>query len=251
MRMSDGLEMLEIGGEAFGQRMMLNPVLVWDEESSVLIDTGMPGQFEQIRREIEKAGVPISSLQAVILTHQDIDHIGNLPDLLQEAGGRAKSYAHKLEKPYIEGERPLMKTDPKHMDEETKKAMPQALLAILEHPPKAKIDRELEDGMELPFCGGIRVIATPGHTAGHISLYLKKSKTLITGDALVSSEGVLQPPVPRVTPDMKQAIKSLEKFLDYDIDRVICYHGGVSEGDPKERIREIIAKDKLVTYRQK
>ncbi|MFT0825294.1 MBL fold metallo-hydrolase [Bacillus swezeyi] len=94
--------------------------------------------------------------------------------------------------------------------------------------------------MELPFCGGIQVITTPGHTDGHISLYLKKSKTLITGDALGCSEGILQPPIPKVTPDMKQAVQSLEKLLAFDINRVICYHGGAVEGAPKERIREIM-----------
>lgn len=41
MRLSDGLEMLELGSEAFGHKIVLNPVLVWDEEDAVLIDTGM------------------------------------------------------------------------------------------------------------------------------------------------------------------------------------------------------------------
>ncbi|MEC1262459.1 MBL fold metallo-hydrolase [Bacillus swezeyi] len=240
MRLSDGLEMLELGSEAFGHKIVLNPVLVWDEEDAVLIDTGMPGQLDQILKGLSGTGISLGMLKAVVLTHQDIDHIGNLPDLLQEADGRAKSYAHKLEKPYIEGERPLLKTDPGKIDDETKQALPKDLLTIYENPPKAKIDRLLEDGMELPFCGGIQVIATPGHTDGHISLYLKKSKTLITGDALVCSEGILQPPIPKVTPDMKQAVQSLEKLLPFDINRVICYHGGAVEGDPKERIREIM-----------
>ncbi|MFN2745874.1 MULTISPECIES: MBL fold metallo-hydrolase [Bacillus] len=244
MRISDGVEMLELESEAFGQKAALHPVLVWDEEDAVLIDTGMPGQLGQLRLALEQCDVPFKMLKAVVLTHQDIDHIGSLPGILQEAEG-VKSYAHKLEKPYIEGERPLFKTDPKQMSDEEKKALPKDLLAIFANPPKARVDCLLEDGMELPFCGGIQVISTPGHTEGHVSLYLKKSKTLITGDALVCAEGRLQPPIPRVTPDMKQAIKSLEKLLAFDIKTVICYHGGAAIGDPKKRIREIIHQASL------
>ena len=49
------------------------------------------------------------------------------------------------------------------------------------------VDRIVEDGEELPFCGGITVIHTPGHTPGHICLYIGQNKTLIAGDALFKS----------------------------------------------------------------
>ena len=46
-----------------------------------VIDTGFPGQIEDIQ-EMEKVGVSFDKLKVVILTHQDIDHIGSLPELL-------------------------------------------------------------------------------------------------------------------------------------------------------------------------
>lgn len=49
---------------------------------AVLIDTGFPGQIEDIQVEMEKVGVSFDKLKVVILTHQDIDHIGSLPELL-------------------------------------------------------------------------------------------------------------------------------------------------------------------------
>ena len=45
---------------------------------AVLIDTGFPGQIEDIQVEMEKVGVSFDKLKVVILTHQDIDHIGSL-----------------------------------------------------------------------------------------------------------------------------------------------------------------------------
>ena len=69
---------------------------------AVLIDTGFPGQFEDIQVEMERVGVSFDKLKVVILTHQDIDHIGSLPELL-EGVSDIKVYAHELDKPYIEG----------------------------------------------------------------------------------------------------------------------------------------------------
>ena len=44
--------------------------------------------------------------------------------------------------------------------------------------------RALTDGELLPVAGGLRVVHTPGHSPGHISLLLESTRTLITGDAL-------------------------------------------------------------------
>lgn len=242
MNISNGVAMLELEFEAFGSRAVLNPSLVWDDEAAVLIDTGMPGGLEQIRTAMSKAGVSFDKLTAVILTHQDLDHIGSLPEMLQETNGRIKVYAHELDKPYIEGTLPLIKTDPGRMgkvleflpEEQRRKA-----LALCENPPKAKVDITLADGQELPYCGGIRVIFTPGHTPGHISLYLKKSKTLVAADAMVSMDGKLQGPIQQTTLDMNEANRSLQKFVDFDIESVICYHGGLSNVDVREQLRNI------------
>ncbi|CAM5475952.1 MBL fold metallo-hydrolase OS=Lysinibacillus sphaericus OX=1421 GN=LS41612_16070 PE=4 SV=1 [Lysinibacillus sphaericus] len=85
------------------------PTLLWDQDMAVLIDTGFPGQMEDLRVAIDKIGVAFDNIQVVILTHQDIDHIGNLPDILQNDGSNMKVYAHELDKPYIQGDFPLLK----------------------------------------------------------------------------------------------------------------------------------------------
>ncbi|MBJ8192934.1 MBL fold metallo-hydrolase, partial [Bacillus cereus] len=82
---------------------MIHPILLWDQEMAVLIDTGLPGQMEDLRVAMEKVGVSFDQLKAVILTHQDVDHIGSLPEILQECGSHIKVYAHELDKPYIQG----------------------------------------------------------------------------------------------------------------------------------------------------
>ena len=101
------------------------------------------------------------------------------------------------------------------------------------------MDKTIEDGEELPFCGGIQVIFTPGHTTGHICLYLKKYKTLVAGDAMNVIDGELSGPNPQFTYNMKEAVNSLKKLSKYDINSVICYHGGVYSQNVNQRIIEL------------
>jgi glyoxylase-like metal-dependent hydrolase (beta-lactamase superfamily II) len=245
VKIANGVEMLELQVEAFGNRAILNPTLVWDDETAILIDAGLPGELKQIRAAMSRAGVSFEKLKAVILTHQDIDHIGSLPEILQESNGRIEVYAHELDKPYIEGAMPLIKFNPSSMagllqslpEEERRK-----VLAACENPPKAKVDKTLADGHELPYCGGIEVIYTPGHTPGHISLYLKQSKTLVAGDSMIVWDGILRGPVQQTTPDMETALRSLEKFLDFDIESVICYHGGLWSGNVKDQLQNLVGQ---------
>lgn len=214
MEIAKGVEMLHI--DFHGE--IIHPILLRDGEMAVLIDTGFPGQIEDLRAAMEKVGVSLDKLKVVILTHQDMDHIGSLPEILQECGNHVTVYAHELDKSYIQGEIPLLKD------------------GHLENPPKGKVDDTLIDGQELPFCGGIRVIHTPGHTPGHISLYLKQSKTLIAGDSMYSVNGVLGGIHIPTTPDMHAARLSLKKYVDFDIASVVCYHGGLSHVNVKEQI---------------
>ncbi|GER68546.1 hydrolase [Weizmannia acidilactici] len=235
MIIADGVAMLEVEKNNF----KIHPTLIWDENQAVLVDTGMPGSLDAIREEMGKAGVPFEKLTTVILTHQDLDHIGSLPEILRASAKNITVYAHQMDKPYIEGERHLIKADPKKMDPARWEAMPEEMKNIYLNPPKAKVDVLLEEGEVLLFGGGIEVIFTPGHTPGHCSLYVRKSKTLITGDAMVSEGGKLQGPRPQMTPDMETATDSLKKFLDYDIETVVCYHGGLCDRNVNEQIRKL------------
>ncbi|MHB1684885.1 MAG: MBL fold metallo-hydrolase, partial [Bacilli bacterium] len=89
-----------------GRQMVIHPTLIWDNDTVILVDTGMPGQLPQIRKAMDEIGVPLSKLGEVILTHQDIDHIGGLSDILKASGRKIEILAHEADRPYIEGAKP-------------------------------------------------------------------------------------------------------------------------------------------------
>jgi glyoxylase-like metal-dependent hydrolase (beta-lactamase superfamily II) len=111
--------------------------------------------------------------------------------MIGEVGQGVEVLASEVEKPYIQGEQRLVKLTPEAIERAVAALPPEApeeqrkaFRAALEHPPQAKVNRVLADGEELPCCGGVTVIATPGHTPGHICLYHRGTRTLIAGDAL-------------------------------------------------------------------
>ncbi|MGR5997964.1 MBL fold metallo-hydrolase [Bacillus cereus] len=217
MEIAKGIEMLQLEFQEF----VIHPILLWDDEMAVLIDTGFPGQIKDIQVEMEKVGVSFDKLKVVILTHQDIDHIGSLPDLLQRCRSNIKVYAHELDKPYIEGDLPLLKD------------------GNVENGPKGKVSDTVIDGQELPYCGGILILHTPGHTPGHISLFLKQSKILVAGDSMYSVNGVLGGVHAPTTLNIMEARQSLKKYLNLDIESVVCYHGGLSMGNIKIQLQNL------------
>ncbi|MGG6314211.1 MBL fold metallo-hydrolase [Paenibacillus macerans] len=204
-----------------GNNMLVHAALLWDRDNLVLVDTGVPGQLDVIRGALGEAGFSLEQLTKIVITHQDRDHIGSLPELVQALEGRVEVLAHEAGVPYLSGEVPLIKSGVK--------ADP------------VKVDVALQDGDELPFGGGLQVVYTPGHTPDHISLYHPSTKTLISGDALVSANGIVQPPDPKFTPEYEQALESVGKLAALDVKTVITYHGGACTGQVRERLADIAA----------
>ena len=231
MKLADNVEMLEVKIPRGDKLSVIYPTLTWDDEHLVLFDTGYPDTADYVIAAIEAAGFEAANLTDIILTHQDVDHIGGANDLLKIAP-QAKLYAHQVDTPFIEGQ----ETPTKLAGLEAKIAAGQALnefetgfRAMLKagfakaHVP---VEKQLTDHEVLDFCGGIETIFTPGHTPGHASFLLKASNLLICGDAANIANGQLIGSNPSMTWDMTQAEKSLQKLLDLQATGAISYHTG-------------------------
>ncbi len=128
-----GVVMLEVETEIMGSRRTICPTIIGEGSGAVLVDTGFPGEHSRaaLHAALQEAGVAVDSLRAIVITHQDVDHIGGLPGLVADTRGRAEVLAQVTEAPYIEGEKQLVKFAPQaasgtgSLSEETRKALQQ------------------------------------------------------------------------------------------------------------------------------
>ena len=114
--------------------------------------------------------------------------------------------------------------------------MPQ-LKAFIERLKGTPVDEPLHDNSHLDLAGDVRVIFTRGHTRGHISLYLERTRTLISGDALTANSGQLAGPNAQATSNLPQAMESVRKLAELDVQTTVCYHGGIVSNNANGQLR--------------
>jgi len=254
MKIADNLEMLELPMKVMGMERMVYPTCMWDDDNVILVDTGIPDNLEMIKKQMDAAGISFARLTKIVATQQDIDHIAGIKGIMSEKS-EVIVLAHAEDKPYIEGEKKVKRLNSKFMDriKDLPKDERLKIIDMFEN-SCVNVNRTLVDGEVLPYCGGISVIHTPGHTPGHICLYHQKSKTLIAGDALNILDGQLVGPNKDSMSEDKMnaidAIETLKKLMDYDIVNVITYHGGLFSDNPNEGIKALIRDRKFYSYKR-
>ncbi len=219
---------LPIAYEFQGQRDTLYPsLIVWKDELT-LVDTGYPGFLSRIEDAVANSGYSLSSVRNIVITHYDIDHIGALYDLKEKyphvniiasaRESRSISGAEKSER-LRQAEAQLQ-----HMTSEQQEFGRWFIMRLesLKHVP---VDTEVSDGDRI-LDGHCQVIATPGHTAGHISLFFPSIRSVITGDAAVHENGELGVANPHFCLDLAAAEQSLARIKGLEAETYYCYHGG-------------------------
>lgn len=238
----NNIAILRIDMEVNGFISTLHPVIVRDDHEMVLFDCGHKDAFNQLKEKAHKAGFDLTRLTKVLITHHDHDHIGALADLIREYPA-VKVYASPIEAGYISGKvksvRLQQAEEQLEFFPEEQKEHAQKRIDMLKLIEPVDIDGFLHDGDRLDVCGGIEVVATPGHLPGHLSFYLKGHKTMIAGDALVVADGKLYRANPRFTLDKDEAYTSARRFINYAIDMLVCYHGGEITENIKESLENI------------
>jgi len=148
-----------------------NCYLVREDDGFTLIDTNMSGQAQAIMQEASKLGLPIVR---ILLTHAHVDHVGSL-DALHDALPNAQVAISERDARFLTGDKSL---DPSEPQVPLRGGYPicRTVPTLLLH--------------EGDRVGSLEVVATPGHTPGHIAFFDTRDRTVIAGDAFQTQGGV-------------------------------------------------------------
>ncbi|MFC2002609.1 MBL fold metallo-hydrolase [Chloroflexota bacterium] len=169
------------------------------EEELTLVDTGFRGSSSKITSFIRCLRRSVEEISLIILTYNHLDHVGGLPGL--KLLTPAKVAAHKADISATESQLPYSKTVRCLL-----RIPPIFIIRPLVYITPSDVDIWLEGDEELSPLGGLRVIQTPGHTHGSISLFSAEKKLLIVGDALNNRYNHLRLPPKMVSTDLVQAV---------------------------------------------
>ena len=163
-------------------QISLGPVnaFILDQGELTLIDTGVPKSEDKIVAAIESIGKKPTDLKHIIVTHCHPDHSGSLAALKRMTG--ATAYMHRDDAVMVrkgEGKRP-MKAAPGLMRKIFFTAFVSFSSGKIE---PSVVDREIDDGTELPIAGGLKAIHAPGHCAGQLAFVWPRRRLLIAADA--------------------------------------------------------------------
>jgi glyoxylase-like metal-dependent hydrolase (beta-lactamase superfamily II) len=225
-----------------GKQDFIYPTLIKYKNELILVDVGFPDMLSLLEKDFEKNGESFSKLTQIWITHHDHDHIGSL-HAIRKKYPYIKVYAEAEEVPFIENrDTPFRLKQAVELQAQLSEKDQSAGLEFqtyLKSVESDKVDFLLYDNMLL-LDGNVKVIATPGHTKGHVSFYFPKEKTLITGDALVIKNNKLEIPFPQFSENFIKAKESVTKLAEYPVERILCYHGGTKTGTQTELKKEIL-----------
>lgn len=166
-------------------------------DTLVLIDSGVKGSEEIIFDYMDEIGLDPEDLTLLILTHSHPDHIGSASSIKRQT--YCEVAAHSGEKEWIED-----------IDLQFKERPVPNFHSLVEGP--LEVDIVLEDGDEFELDGklNLKIMHTPGHSKGSISIFIREEKILVCGDA-VPLKGDLP-----IYEDYQASLESINKLKDIE-----------------------------------
>src|SRR6185312_15346474 len=200
---------------------------IGEEDDLTLIDPSFLPQLPILENYVHNLGYKMENIKRIILTHLHIDHAQATNEVKKRTGARI--YSHWIEAGYLTQNPPypgppttqevqeILKKSGLSVGELSKKFGSMNLESII-------VDNQVYDG---DMIGSLKVIHTPGHTPGHISLYYEKDKLLLGADSIYKhvfgAEGMYIS-APQVSIDPTTAIVSAQRLSKVNFDKLLMAH---------------------------
>jgi len=206
--------------------------LVDDDGSVTLVDTGLQRAPARIVAGLAALGKQPSDVQRIVLTHAHPDHAGGARELAAYTGAPVALHAEDA------GFAEAGTSPPKDRSSTVGRIF--ARLQDGRFPP-VPVGEKLVDDQLLDVAGGLRVVATPGHSPGHISLLHEPTRTLITGDAIFNVLGLRYPPRMSCT-DFRMSERTAHVLGELEYDRAGFTHGPEIVDGAREAVRTFLSR---------
>lgn len=209
----------------------VNCYLVEDDDGVTLVDAGLPAIWRPLGEAVRAIGRRPRDLRALVLTHAHFDHVGvvrRVQGLGVPVWATAEEH-HLVAHPFSYAhENPRALYPVRHPA-----ALPILTSMLLAGLPLVRGTtgvRTLQTGGILDVPGRPHVIATPGHTYGHVALHLPDRDVVISGDALVTLDPYTARTGPRIvagaaTADFALNLASLDAIAETGAATVLPGHG--------------------------
>ncbi len=188
-----------------------NIVYFESDDHHVIVDTGTGMYVEGLDRALRNVGTSLDDITDIILTHSHIDHVGGIVKMPAFDG---RTYLHKDEADRINsGDMTLTLAE----------------TFGVELPP-FRISTPVRDGDVLDFGDvQLRVVHTPGHSAGSSCFYEERQRVMITGDTMFAGGSFGRVDFP--TGDPRQLVESLKRLSEIEFDFALPGHMSPVTGD--------------------
>ena len=191
-------------------------IFLWlGDGGPLMIDAGMPNDEGRIVDYMVSIGLEVGDLEAIFVTHADLDHAGAAAAIQAQSGATVYAGAETAG---------LLQTgkSPKHM--------PWLVQFVIDHfmsYPKipTEVIEIVADGDTVLEHGTWQALATPGHTLDHFAFCSNLSGILFAGDALNTRDDRLKSTPKRITADWPAALESARRLLLLHSAIIACGHG--------------------------
>ena len=206
----------------------VNCFIIKGADTLVVVDTGTPGHEQAILDRVAALGFRPDQVALILIIHAHSDHTGSLPALKQATGARVA--IHKGDAPYLAAGQSAEVVAQSWLGQVMKwmtRFAPQTQVSVA---PDIVIDDEW-DLRAFGVAG--RVLSTPGHTAGSVSVLLDSGACLV-GDLLAAWR---KPGYPPFAQDRAALRDSIRRVIQSGATVVYPSHGSAF---PIDRIRGLV-----------
>lgn len=209
--------------------------LIEDGNDLTLIDTGLESAADKILKQLHQYGYKSQNVKQILITHAHPDHIGGLPKVQAETG--AEVISSEIDRPVIEGKAPSPHAPKEHVSGLARFMIPKEETYF----PPTTVTRTVQEGDILDIMGGLHVLATPGHTLGHLTFWQPDQKIAFCGDVIMCRPW-MNLPFSAFTVDMETNKRSIRRLADLNAS-VMCFgHGSPLVKNTAEKIRAFAQK---------